>query len=94
MRVPLRETGSILVSASEDDVMRLLERVVEGTRVAPDRVEGRSGTSVVRPNANGTQVIHARQGEAGVARATREREELRSAVASDLFAIQRLFSKP
>lgn len=91
MRVQLRETGSILVSASEDDVMRLLERVVDGTRVAPDRVEGLSGTYVVRPGENGTQVIHARRENVAVARATRQREELRSAVASDLFAIQRLF---
>lgn len=92
MRVALRETGSILVSASEQDVMELLERLVDGHRTAPGRVEGLGGIYVVRPSANGTQVIHARRGEAGVAMATREREELRSAVASDLFAIQRLFS--
>jgi len=91
MRMPLRETGSILVSAEKDDVLSLLERVGGGTRVGPDRIEGLGGTYVVRPTAKGTQVIHARRGEASVTTATREREELRSAVASDLFAIQRLF---
>lgn len=91
MRVQLRETGSILVSADQKEVIDLLERVVGGSRVGPDRVEGSSGTYVVRPSSNGTQVIHARRGDASLALATREREELRSAVASDLFAIQRLF---
>lgn len=92
MRVQLRETGSILVKADQDEVIDLLERVVGGARVGPDRLEATGGgTYVVRAAEGGTHVIHARKGEAGVARATREREELRSAVASDLFALQRLF---
>lgn len=91
MRVPLRETGSILVKAGRDEVFDVLQRVLkDGAVVAPDRIEGVGSTYVVRDAPEGTRVIHVRTESAGVALASREREVLRRAVESDLFQLQRV----
>jgi hypothetical protein len=92
MRVQLRETGSILVHARKDDVLDFLRRSVQpGASIMDDRIEGAGSTYIVREARSGTQVIHARQASASVPLATREREDLRRAVESDLFRLQRLF---
>lgn len=92
MRVQLRETGSILVQARREDVLDVLQSAVKNAElVAPDRLEARGSTYVVRQGANGVQIIHARSESTPVALATREREELRREVESDLFRLQRLF---
>jgi len=91
MRVQLRETGSILVSAQKDRVLDVLRRVVqEGSFTAPDRLEGDGSTYVVRESPRGTQVFHMRSGASSVPAAGREREELRRAVRSDLFELRRV----
>lgn len=91
MRVPLRETGSIVLHARKDEVLDVLRRSAQGALVAPDRIESDGSTYIVREARAGTQVIHARQASAAIALATREREELRRAVESDLFRLQRHF---
>lgn len=92
MRVQLRETGSILVQAGKDEVMDVLRRnLVEAAIVSNDRIEGHGRTYIVREGSRGTQVIAARRGSAPVRLATKDREELRRAVESDLFRLQRLF---
>lgn len=92
MRVQLRETGSILVPAHKDEVMEVLQRTLQdGALTAPDRIEGRGGTYILREGRRGTQVIHALQGTASVPLATRGREDLRRAVESDLFRLKQLF---
>ncbi|HUR68386.1 MAG TPA: hypothetical protein VM370_04010 [Candidatus Thermoplasmatota archaeon] len=92
MRVQVRETGSILVSARKDEVLSVLQRVVrEGAWTAPDRLEGAGFAYILRDAPAGTTVIHARAGSAAVPRATREREELRREVESDLFRLRSLF---
>lgn len=91
MRIPLRETGSILVKARKDDVLAVLQRVMkDGALVTPDRVEQAGSAYVLRESGEGTRVIHVRSGTAGVALAPREREVLRRAVESDLFQLQRV----
>jgi hypothetical protein len=92
MRVHLRETGSIHVKARKDEVLDILRSAMKnGAVVAPDRLEGRGATFVVRDEADGTRVYHMRSEAASVAAASREREVLRRAVQSELFQLQRVF---
>lgn len=95
MRVPLRETGSILVRAREDEVLDILRRQLgDAALVAPGRLESARGrtvaTYVVRKDAGGTRVVHARSEDAPVALGRAPREELRRQVEADLFQLQRL----
>lgn len=95
MRLELRETASIRVSARKDEVMDVLERRLRGSaRTAPDRIESDRSTYVVREDApgSGAQVFHMRRERATVGATGRGREELRRAVRSDLFELQQLFS--
>lgn len=91
MKVPIRETGSILVRARKDEVLDILRRHVQGaSMVAPDRLVAGAGTYVLREAGDGTHVFHARSDDALVPFGRRPREDLRMAVQSDLFELQRL----
>ena len=90
MRVELRETGSIRVSARKDRVLEVLQRHVLDGAMRGDRIESASNTYVVREREDGTHVFHMRRGNAPVALAGRDREALRQAVAADLFELQRV----
>lgn len=91
MRVELRETGSIRVSARKDEVLAVLKRHVRGAAVRGDRVEAEGTSYVLRDMPEGTQVIHARHESAPVPLATRDRAALRQAVQADLFELARAF---
>lgn len=94
MRVNVRETGSIRVRARETDVLEVLTRSLRGAAVtSPGRLEVPGSTYIVRADGNGTHVIHARTGTTGLARAVRDREEMRRSVQSDLFELQRLLDQ-
>lgn len=93
MRVQLRETGSILVSASEPEVLDVLARHARGaTLVSPGRIASAESTYVVRGVGARTQVIHARTNASALPRVARDREQLRQAVRSELFDLQRIFA--
>lgn len=89
MRVELRETGSIRVSAAKDDVLDLLRRNLRSSAVRGDRVEAPGVAYVVREHVDGTQVIQVRHESAPVATATRDRAALCTAVEADLYELQR-----
>lgn len=92
VRVKLRETGSILVQAPEEEVLRVLSGLRGAARVAPDRVQVPGATYVVRGGRDATRVVESRTSSAAVALATRDREEIRKEVESDLFRLQRMFT--
>lgn len=89
MRVELRETGSIRVSAAKEDVIELLQRSVRPSAVRGDRVEAPDRTYVVRERVDGTQVFQVRHESAPLATATRDRAALRTEVQADLYELQR-----
>lgn len=91
MRMPARETGSVVVRARKDEVLEVLRRFEGAAQTAPDRVTARESTYVLRDAEGGTQVILARRGELPVTLTRQPREELRREVESDLFRLQRLF---
>lgn len=95
MRLPVRETGSIIVRAGEDEVLDILRRRLgDATETSPGRLESARGhcvaTYVVRAGAVGTRVVHARSEDARVALGRGPREELRRRVESDLFELHRV----
>lgn len=90
MRLELRETGSIRVSAGKDRVLDVLQRHVRDAAMRGDRVESPDRTYVVREMADGTHVFHARRGSVPVTASAREREALRTAVQADLFELRRV----
>ncbi|HVM44615.1 MAG TPA: hypothetical protein VM582_01670 [Candidatus Thermoplasmatota archaeon] len=90
MRLDLRETGSIRVSARKEEVLEVLRRYVRDGDVRGDRVEARGNTYVVRESDGGTQIVHMRRESAPVAAASRDREALRKAVQADLYELRRV----
>ncbi len=93
MPLEVRETGSIIVPARKDEVLGVLGQIIgSGARVGPDRFESFGSTYVLRERGDATQIIHARSESTPMALAHREREELRRAVQSDLFDLQRAFN--
>ena len=90
MRVELRETGSILVSARKERVLEVLQRHVHDGAMRGDRIESENNTYVVREGDDGTHVFHLRRGSAPMALAGRDREMLRQAVKADLFELRRV----
>ena len=90
VRVEIRETGSIRVSADKDRVLDVLRTHVRGADVHGDRVDAPGGAYVVREGSDGTHVYHLRRERTGVATAQREREVLRQAVKADLFELRRM----
>lgn len=98
MRVPLRETGSIVLQAPRDEVSDLLERQLgrePGFRRSAQRIEAGRGdemqTFVLFDAPEGrTRVVHARTEKATFGNLNRPREELREAVEAELFRLQRM----
>lgn len=92
MRLPLRETGSILLHAPRERVYALLRRDMAdapGLRATPaHRLEAahEGATYVLRDEGAGTRLFHARSRE-GV---FLSRDELRAAVHAELLRVQRL----
>lgn len=98
MRASIRETGSILVNAPRDRVYELLRSRLAtepDLREAPDRIEAfRPGvgltTFILRDAPGGTRLIHGRSRDAPMVPTNRPRDELRAAVAAELFDVQRV----
>lgn len=95
MRVPLRETGSILVNAPRDHVFDLLRSQMAHApdlRETPrERLETAERTYVLRDAPGGTRIIHA------ISRSTLlpnpgpgPRHELKAAIEAELLRVQRL----
>lgn len=91
--MPIRETGSIVVPAPRARVYELLSRRFEreaGVLAIPSqRISTSRETFVLRDAPGGTRVVLARTG-AGFAFLPKPREDLRLAVESELFHIQKL----
>lgn len=91
----LRETGSIHLDAPRERVYEVLaQRLARepGVRASHDRLEStrRDGVStfILKEDARGTRVIHARTGRAALS--LRPREGLRQEVEAELVRLQRL----
>lgn len=97
-RVHLRETGSILVTAPRDRVYEILRREMTdqpGLRDQPGHrldaeAAGGARTWVLRDEAGGTRVIHARSRSATILPAAGPRDELRAAVEAELLRVRRM----
>lgn len=95
MRVPLRETGSILVHAPRDHVFEILRRHLATTpgplRETPrERLEAGPRTFVLRDAPGGTRIIHAASRPATFLPGTGPRDALKAAVEAELLRVQRL----
>lgn len=98
MRVPIRETGSILVKAPRDTVFEVLRhRLADqpGLRTEPARrleatKAGTGSTFILRDAPGGTQVILARRQDVPLPNLRGPREELRESVEAELFRVQRI----
>lgn len=90
MRLELRETGSIRVSARKDRVLEVLQRHLRDGAMRGDRIESPGNTYVVRENEDGTDVFHARRESVPVTATSRDRDALRQAVQADLFELRRV----
>lgn len=97
MRLPLRETGSILVHAPRARVFELLQRDL-ATQPAPlhatqdERLEAAHAglTYVLRDEPGGTRLFHARSRPTGLLAGQNPRDELRAAVQAELLRVQRM----
>lgn len=88
----IRETGSIVVSAPRERVFAHLRARMAGEpglHEGADRLDGRARSFVLRDAPGGTRIIHARSRESAFVPSWRGRDELRAAVAAELFDLQR-----
>lgn len=94
MRVPLRETGSILVNAPRDHVYEVLRRHMADApdlRATPaERLETTGRTFVLRDAPGGTRVIHALSRPTLPVPGPGPRHELKAALEAELLRVQRL----